>query len=979
MNTNIHKSAFLAALSRSISNSWEEPAADKRNWSEFYDWALARRSEVPKLMSSERGRQSVVASANTGIDLAMLWDRGRGMSRRDRERIRSGPVRILQPRNLAGYYAATAPRERERILIDKATAEVILKSEEARFSCDRKSKLKHGKPYEYLFSLTHGIDQQYEDYTLASYSKRPLRKNPPPWPSPEGEHDRASPEVIRWYSWRESVEDRRKRREIDLFVKFGIRGDVFDGLAFRRRFPPDGTQFVKLVVPRKLAVAWGMISRSVRDLIRTHIGDRHRLLELLEAKRSDRKRPLAVDALSALPRPDEHMDASLVSIRSKLPFTRKNTLEVICAISAAARLGAIKHHRGAEVLRDAAADSRTIGNINRLYKLIGDNKNESYDGSVRFVKCSGKGSVRVVLGPVIKVEIDPEDRGRRSRYIGPPLENVRPDIGNEDLDEIVWAPPTSSGVAKHPFRVGRKYRDYEGPYTVLALHSEAMTIRYDFGLEKQNATVFLRARIHRRIIEQPPPGVAAAIADPQPRTRMEHPFVLGGQYTDRFAKTMGPFTVLEFIDNALDEKKLMTIRYEDGSMDRVTVPILSRIKGAPKPARKPSEKRDDPPRRDIYRRLKGLAAEEAKRAVGKYYSIAFERMTIAIQVVKEKMYDDLVQIACEIALTEKLHGQPLSGKDLRRKIRSRFPREIAKFWSTYDYTFSEAPQPDREDPEEKNDKRQQWTPPQQPAARAGIDFFRHEYDPRTLKDLEPWKQKLFVLYDGLLEPYVEGLATQAQVGAELRRRGHRGSQSKVCRDLDKLLVAPEPEQAEIAKKFECGERSNVSRAVGKTPKNFQRGESSLPSVGPDLSAADRQPLEPNRSSNIPPSGIIPMSVPLPWVNVDLPRYRRVLGCFKGPAERLMIAASYVMFGKPEEGFFDQGIINARRLHPSRGDVRVGRSGLSSVAHTLHCVEGGRRGAGCSQQRISELGLEFVDVEMRVGCSAIWELRQKAAD
>jgi DNA-binding CsgD family transcriptional regulator len=107
----------------------------------------------------------------------------------------------------------------------------------------------------------------------------------------------------------------------------------------------------------------------------------------------------------------------------------------------------------------------------------------------------------------------------------------------------------------------------------------------------------------------------------------------------------------------------------------------------------------------------------------------------------------------------------------------------------------------------------------------------------------------------------------------------------------------------------------------------------------------------------------------PPASSNIPRIRCYCGC-AGP------------FDRNEPGFFDRVTLDAHRKRPSRCEVRNGRGTLGKLAHTLNCLMGGG-GAGCSQQRISELGLEFIDVgyyrgEVRVTCSGIWELHPKAA-
>lgn len=64
------------------------------------------------------------------------------------------------------------------------------------------------------------------------------------------------------------------------------------------------------------------------------------------------------------------------------------------------------------------------------------------------------------------------------------------------------------------------------------------------------------------------------------------------------------------------------------------------------------------------------------------------------------------------------------------------------------------------------------------------------------------------------------------------------------------------------------------------------------------------------------------------------------------------------FDPSEPGRFDQLLFEARASQPSRGDLRAGRSGLSSVAHTRHCLMGSPTPYN-NKSRIAELGLEFV--------------------
>jgi DNA-binding CsgD family transcriptional regulator len=126
---------------------------------------------------------------------------------------------------------------------------------------------------------------------------------------------------------------------------------------------------------------------------------------------------------------------------------------------------------------------------------------------------------------------------------------------------------------------------------------------------------------------------------------------------------------------------------------------------------------------------------------------------------------------------------------------------------------------------------------------------------------------------------------------------------------------------------------------------------------------------------------IPMSVRVPWISADVARFRCVLECFKEPDERLMIAASYLMFGKPERGFFDQ----ASRVHLLRGDLRDARagqsSGISAVAHTRHCLDGPTQPYN-NLERIEVLKLEFVEIRYFTDSThpeaftSIWEIRPK---
>jgi hypothetical protein len=92
----------------------------------------------------------------------------------------------------------------------------------------------------------------------------------------------------------------------------------------------------------------------------------------------------------------------------------------------------------------------------------------------------------------------------------------------------------------------------------------------------------------------------------------------------------------------------------------------------------------------------------------------------------------------------------------------------------------------------------------------------------------------------------------------------------------------------------------------------------------------------------------------------------------------------------EPSAFERLILDARRLHPSRGDVRAGHaSGISAVAHTRHCIEGlldvnyGRSRWGADEARIDALGLEFVEIRYfndsthPKAFASKWELRPKA--
>jgi len=88
--------------------------------------------------------------------------------------------------------------------------------------------------------------------------------------------------------------------------------------------------------------------------------------------------------------------------------------------------------------------------------------------------------------------------------------------------------------------------------------------------------------------------------------------------------------------------------------------------------------------------------------------------------------------------------------------------------------------------------------------------------------------------------------------------------------------------------------------------------------------------------------------------------------------------------------FERARIDARRLRPSRGDVRAGHaSGISAVAHTPHCIEGdltstteGVDGAR-TKSRIDALGLQFVEIRHFSDSThpevftSIWELRPKS--